>query len=255
VSLVTFNVPADAYARFMGRFSEPLGALFVDRAHLLPGQRALDVGCGPGALTTQLVRRLGAENVCAVDPSATFVDAVRARFPLVDVRMAAAEDLPFADDSFDCALAQLVVHFMADPVAGLTEMRRVTRPGGLVAASVWDQQTGGNPLATFWAAARDTDEQFAAQPERAGTREGHLAELCLSAGLRDVESGSLTVTVEFASFAEWWEPYTLGVGPIGDYLTTLDEDGKERLRARCAELLPAANFAVSGRAWWVGARA
>ena len=116
--MVSFNVTADAYTRFMGRFSEPLAVEFAKRAGVREGQRALDVGCGPGALATQLVHRLGANAVSAIDPCAPFVAAIRARLPGVDVRCGAAEHLPFPDDSFDLALAQLVVHFMADLCAG-----------------------------------------------------------------------------------------------------------------------------------------
>jgi ubiquinone/menaquinone biosynthesis C-methylase UbiE len=154
---VAFEVEADAYSAFMGRYSEPLADLFVQWAGVGPGRQALDVGCGPGALTARLVGRLGAARVIAVDPSASFVAAVRRRCPGVIVHQAAAERLPLADGSVDAALAQLVVHFMTDPVAGLAEMARVTRPGGVVAACVWDFANGGGPLATFWAAVRDLD--------------------------------------------------------------------------------------------------
>ena len=133
---MSFNVTADAYARFMGRFSEPLAAQFIEYAGVRAGQRAVDVGCGPGVLTAPLVERLGADSVAAIDPSAPFIEVVRERWPGIDVRAGDAEHLPFADDDFDLALAQLVVHFMTDPVAGLREMGRVTRPGGVVAACV-----------------------------------------------------------------------------------------------------------------------
>src|SRR5687768_1021997 len=154
---MSFNVSADAYARFMGQFSEPLATHFVEYAGVRAGQRALDVGCGPGALTAPLVDRLGADAVAAIDPSAPFVEAARERFPGVDVRSGAAENLPFSDNEFDLTLAQLVVHFMADPVAGLREMGRVTRPGGVVAACVWDHAGDGGPLSAFWQAVRETD--------------------------------------------------------------------------------------------------
>ena len=127
---MSFDVGAEAYTRFMGRFSEPLAYEFAERSSIHPEQRVLDVGCGPGALTAELVRRVGPAQVAAIDPSASFVAAARERFPDVDVREGRAERLPFPDASFDVALAQLVVHFMTDPVAGLAEMRRVTRPGG-----------------------------------------------------------------------------------------------------------------------------
>jgi ubiquinone/menaquinone biosynthesis C-methylase UbiE len=146
---VSFDVAADAYDRFMGRYSAPLAPPFADLAGVEAGQRVLDVGCGPGALTAELVRRLGPAEVSAVDPSEPFVVAVKERHPGVDVRRAPAEDLPFGDDVFDAALAQLVVHFMSDPVAGLREAGRVTRPGGVVAACVWDQADDRGPLGVF----------------------------------------------------------------------------------------------------------
>jgi trans-aconitate methyltransferase len=116
---VTFDVRADAYARFMGRYSEPLAVQFAELADLRTGHRALDVGCGPGALTAQLVERLRADAVSAIDPSPSFVAAIRSRFPEVDVQFGVNEHLPFPDDCFDLALAQLVVHFMTDAVSGL----------------------------------------------------------------------------------------------------------------------------------------
>jgi SAM-dependent methyltransferase len=251
---VTFDVAADAYARYMGRYSEPLAGRFADWAGVRPGQRALDVGCGPGALTAQLVERLGADRVTAVDPSASFVAAARSRFPDVDVRAGVSEQLPFADDQFDVALAQLVVHFMTDPVTGLHEMARVTRPAGAVAACVWDHAGGGGPLSLFWGAVHDTDPAAHDESALAGAREGHLAELCEAAGLAHVEASMLTVTVPYASFAEWWEPFTLGVGPAGDYVEQLDEARRDALRRRCEQLLPASAFAVDAAAWCVRAQ-
>src|SRR4051812_32261226 len=141
----------------MGRYSMPLAPLMADFAGVVPRQRVVDVGCGPGALTSELVRRAGADSVSAVDPSEPFVAAAKERHPGVDVRLASAEQLPFGDDEFDVSLAQLVVHFMADPVKGLGEMRRVTRPGGVVAACVWDHAGGTGPLSPFWEAAHELD--------------------------------------------------------------------------------------------------
>ena len=135
---MSFNVAADAYDNFMGRYSVPLAPRFADFAEIEPGQRVLDVGCGPGALTLELVGRLGPHAVSAVDPSEQFVAAVRTRARDASVECASAEHLPFGDDTFDASLAQLVVHFMDEPVSGLREMGRVTRDGGLVAACVWD---------------------------------------------------------------------------------------------------------------------
>ena len=122
---MSFDVAADAYDRFMGRYSQLLSPQLADLAGVRAGQRVLDVGCGPGALTAELVARVGAGAVAAVDPSEPFVAAAGSRYPGVDVRRASAEHLPFQDATFDASLAQLVVHFMADPVAGLAEMARV----------------------------------------------------------------------------------------------------------------------------------
>ena len=255
VGVVSFDVSEQAYGRFMGRFSEPLAAAFADAAALNAGDRVLDVGCGPGALTAQLAERLGADNVSAVDPSPSFLEALRHRLPDVDARPGTAERLPFADDTFDAALAQLVVHFMADPVAGLREMGRVTRPGGLVAACVWDLAAGGGPIEVFWQAAKGLDPSARTEMGMAGGHEGHLAQLCAAAGLSDIESSALTVDVAFASVDEWWEPFTLGVGPAGAYVGGLDVGARERLRARCNELLPPAPFVVSATAWAGWARA
>jgi SAM-dependent methyltransferase len=252
---VSFDVAADAYGRFMGRFSEPLAEEFLATAGVHQGQRVVDVGCGPGALTARLVGLLGADALAAVDPSPSFVAAMRARFPDVDVRAATAESLPFADHVFDRALAQLVVHFMADPVDGLAEMRRVTRPGGLVAACVWDHAGGGGPLSLFWAAVHDLDPGAHDESDLAGTREGHLVELAERAGLVDVRPSTLRVTVGFDSVDAWWEPFTLGVGPAGAYVAGLDDARRGALRARCAELLPTAPFELAAVAWSVAGRA
>jgi ubiquinone/menaquinone biosynthesis C-methylase UbiE len=187
--VASFAVDADAYDRFMGRYSVRLAPSFADFAGIAPGQRVLDVGCGPGALTTELVHRLGASDVAAVDPTEQFVAAARERHPGVEVRIAAAEELPFADGQFDATLAQLVVHFMDDPVRGLAEMAR------------------------------------------------------------GIEESALPVSVEHATFEDWWEPFTLGVGPAGVYLTSLDNERRSELRERCYESLGAGPFAIESRAW------
>ena len=246
---MSFAVGADEYDQFMGRYSRPLAPEFADFAGVAAGQRALDVGCGPGALTAELVKRLGADSVCAVDPSESFVAAVRARQPGVSVQRAAAEELPFEEQLFDTALAQLVVHFMADPVGGLREMARVTRKGGVVAACVWDHAGGQGPLSVFWAAARELDPNVADESQLAGARQGHLAELFAAAGVHEVEESLLSMDVEHPSFEEWWEPFMLGVGPAGGHATSIDAKRQAQLRELCREKLPPAPFVVSARAW------
>jgi SAM-dependent methyltransferase len=246
---VTFAVAADSYDRFMGRYSVLLAPQLAVLAGVAAGQRVLDVGCGPGALTTELVRLLGPDGVTAVDPSEPFVAAARERHPGVTVERAAAEQLPFADGAFDAALAQLVVHFMTDPVAGLREMARVTHGGGVVAASVWDHGGGQGPLSPFWDAAHGLDAEVADESELAGARAGHLAELFEAAGLRAVEETSHSVSIEHPTFEDWWEPFTLGVGPAGAYAAGLDPERQAELRERCREQLPAPPFVLTARAW------
>jgi ubiquinone/menaquinone biosynthesis C-methylase UbiE len=246
---VSFAVTADAYDRFMGRYSVLLAPQLADFAGVVSGQRVIDVGCGPGALTGELVDRLGPAAVVAVDPAELFVAAVRERYPAVDVRHAAAEQLPFPDGAFDAGLAQLVVHFMSDPVAGLREMARVVRRDGVVAACVWDHAGERTPLAVFWQAARELDPDVKDESNLAGAREGHLAELLVEASLREVEATALACSVEHASFEVWWEPFTLGVGPAGGYLVGLEAVPRADLRERCRELLPSAPFTLAARAW------
>jgi SAM-dependent methyltransferase len=251
---VSFDVSAQAYQRFMGRYSEPLAARFADLAGIRHGQRVLDVGCGPGALTAELAGRIGAGAVSAVEPSASFAAAARERLPGVDIRLSAAEQLPFPDGSFDAAMAQLVVHFMADPVAGLREMGRVTRPGGVVAACVWDHGGDRGPLTAFWRAAGELDPAAVDESDLAGVREGHLAQLCAQAGLGSAQPAALTVRVRHASFEQWWEPFTLGVGPAGAYVAALSPERRDALREHCRQLLPVGPVEISATAWAVTSR-
>jgi len=245
---VTFG-DADAYDRFMGRYSGPLASGFADFAGIAPGRRVLDVGCGTGMLTAELVRRVGPEAVAAADPAEGFVAALRDRHPGVRTEQAPAEELPFEDAEFDATLAQLVVHFMSDPVAGLREMARVTRQDGIVAACVWDFVGGQSPLSVFWAAARELEPGVDDESGRAGGREGQLGELMRAAGLDEVEESALSLQVEHQTFEEWWEPYTLGTGPAGAYAAGLDAERQARLRELCRERLPAAPFVLEARAW------
>ncbi len=246
---MSFAVSADAYDRFMGRYSVLLSPQLAELAGVNDGQRVLDVGCGPGALTAELVARVGSAAVSAVDPSEPFVEAARVRHPAVDVQQASAEQLPFPDQLFDVALAQLVVQFMSDPAAGVAEMRRVTRRDGVVAACVWDHSGGQGPLSPLWQAARALDKDVQGESRGVGSREGDLAQLFESGGLREVEETTLSVSVEHPTFEEWWEPFTLGVGPAGAYVAGLEPDRQAQLRERCREMLPEAPFVLEARAW------
>jgi SAM-dependent methyltransferase len=248
---MAFDVAGGSYQRFMGRFSEKLSAPFADFAGVKAGSgmRVLDVGCGPGALTAELVDRLGADAVAGADPSEPFVAAVRERLPEVEIRQAPAEALPFDDDVFDAALAQLVVHFMRDGHAGVGEMARVTRAGGPVAVCVWDHGGGRGPLSLFWEVVAEVDPGARDEAGLLGSREGQLEELLGSVGLTDVESGELTVTRAYRSFDDWWEPYTLGVGPAGDYVRSVADATRDQVMAACRARLPEGEFSLDATAW------
>ena len=213
-----------------------------------PGDRALDVGSGPGALTARLVERLGVNAVSAVDPSQPFLASIRTRLPGLDVQYGSAEQLPFPDDFFDHAMAQLVVHFMKDPLAGLAEMGRVTRPGGSVSACVWDFAGGRSPLATFWRAATDLDPDARTEDDLAGARDGDLGRLLEAADLSTIRSGELPIRVPHQSFRRWWGP-TPTASDRRVSTSSLGDDARDDLRERCRELLPPAPFDVEAVAW------
>jgi SAM-dependent methyltransferase len=240
---------ADSYARFMGRFSEPLAPKFADLVDVPAGGRVLDVGCGPGVLTGELVRRLGPGRVDAIDPSHGFVTAARERLPGVDVREGSAEALPYADDAYDAAYAQLVVHFMADPARGLAEMARVTRPGRPVAACVWDHRGGRGPLSPFWSAVSEIDSEAATERWSTGSASGDLERLFAEVGLEAVEGGDLSVTISLTSFEDWWAPYEEPVGSVGDYLATRTPEQVTALKELCRTHLPDGSFDQTAVAW------
>ena len=221
----------DAYDRFMGRYSRRLAPVFAEAASLSRGADVIDVGCGPGALTAELVDRVGAEHMRAVDPSAPFVAACAARHPGVDVRLGSAEHLPFDDESADAVLAQLVLHFVTDPDAVAAEFLRVLRPGGVAAANAWDSREGMQMLRAFSDAARtfDPDAPDEAIMLRLGG-EGEIADLWRRAGFVDVEETTLRVTSDYASFDELWAGFLEGIGPAGAYCIGLDERGRAALR-------------------------
>jgi len=244
---------ADSYARFMGRFSEPLAPEFAHVVRDVRG-RVLDVGCGPGVLTEVLVRRYSAKRVDAIDPTPGFVEAARSRLPGVDVRLGTAEELPYADGSYEVAFAQLVVHFMKDPVRGLSEMARVAR-GGLVAACVWDHAGGRGPLSPFWDCARELDPGAHRDADASpGSTGGDLTRLFQEAGLVDIVEGTLSVTVSMASFDEWWAPYEEPVGSVGDYLATRTPEQVAALKELCRTHLPDGPFDLTAVAWSATAR-
>jgi SAM-dependent methyltransferase len=251
----TFLASADAYDRHIGRYGPGLAEALIAIAGVEPGMRALDVGCGPGALTGALVDRLGAENVSAADPSEPFAEACRVRHPKVEVVVAAAESLPFVAGAFGAVLSQLVVNFMRDAEAGVREMVRVARPGGVVASCVWDYAGEMTLLRTFWDAAREVDPERAAAADEGFVmrfcREGELAELWRLAGLHDVRFARITARASYVSFDDLWAPLPSGVGPSGAFCKSLDEQRRAELCGAFRRRLGVDEgpFELTARAW------
>jgi SAM-dependent methyltransferase len=228
----TFAVAGTTYDSFMGRYSIALAEQFADAAGVVAGDRAIDVGCGPGALTGVLVARLGAEAVYACDPSPPFRDECAARHPGVVVKPGRAESIPFETDAVDHAMAQLVLHFVSEPRQAALEMARVVRPGGRVSACVWDFDEGMQMLRGFWDAALSLDPDA---PDEARTlrfgRPGEIAETFASAGLEEIVESTLSVESTYQSFDELWNGFLAGVGPAGAHCVSLPDADRERLRA------------------------
>jgi SAM-dependent methyltransferase len=251
---------SDPYDRHVGRYSPDLAAAFIAVTRVERGQRALDVGCGSGALARALAALLGADSVVAIDPSERSVDTCARWVPGADVRVARAEQLPFGDGAFDAALAQLVVPWMSHPERGVAEMRRVVRPGGVVAACTWDFASGMTMLRTFWDAAVAVDRRRATQ---AGALDrtrlcdpDELRELWARIGLLEIDAGELVVGADYADFGDFWWPFHAGVGGSGTYCASLDEVGRDALREEVRRRLgsPTGPFRLTARAWYVRGR-
>jgi SAM-dependent methyltransferase len=252
----TFRTSAEAYDRHIGRYGPALARALIEATNVSAGQRALDVGCGPGALTEVLSEVLGADRVTAIDPSEPFVEACARRLPAVDVRAGSAEALPFSDHSFDVTLAQLVVNFMSDPRAGVGEMRRVTRPGGAVAAAVWDYAGEMTLLRRFWDAAVSLD------PDAADRDEGRSMPYCTpqeleglwrNAGLREPAVSALVVDAQYGGFDDLWQSLEHGAGPSTAYATSVPHEHRARLRDELRRRLGVGEepFQLTARAWGV----
>lgn len=247
----TFTATGSDYDRFMGRYSANLARLFADTVDLSPGIQALDLGCGPGALTGVLVECVGTEGVSACDPSPSFVAACASRYPGIDVRAGRAEAIPFEDSRFDVVMAQLVLHFVTVPKAAALELRRVVKEGGVVAACVWDFEQGMEMLRAFWDAALLVDPSA---PDEAMTmrfgRAGEIADLLASAGFNDITETTLTVSSVYESFDELWSGFLAGIGPAGSYCISLEEQRRASLRENLFDRLggPVGPFELSATA-------
>ncbi len=249
---MSFSVGTDAYARHVGRYGAALSAAHANAAGLATGDDALDVGCGPGVLLLELAQRLGGDHVAGVDPSEPFVEAARAAVPEADLRVAPAERLPFEADAFDVVLSQLVVNFMTDARAGVTEMRRVARR--TVTSCVWDYAGEMTMLRAFWDAALELDPNA---PDEGRTMRyctpQELGAFWADAGLRDIETQALVVEAEYDDFDDYWSPFPTGIAPSGAYCASLDQEHRAALRQTCFRRLgaPQGSFSLSARAWFV----
>ncbi|HEY7257122.1 MAG TPA: methyltransferase domain-containing protein [Solirubrobacterales bacterium] len=251
-----FLSPAEHYDRYMGRYTVPLARALADAVGVREGMRVLDVGCGPGGLTSELAGRVGAENVAAIDPAEQFVAACRERNPGADVRQGVGEELPWGDDEFDAALSCLVIAFMRDADAAMRQMARVTRPGGRVGVCMWDIGGGGmTMLRLFWGAMKVVKPETEGELPRVGTSEGEIAERVQRAGLRDIAGGALEVSVEYSGFDDFWKPFTFAVGPSGQAFAKLEDDAKDAVREKIRAELPDGRFSLDARAWYATATA
>jgi SAM-dependent methyltransferase len=229
-SVYSANNPV-AYEHLMGRWSRRLAPLFIDFAAVSDGTSILDVGCGTGSLTFALMEAFPTAQINGLDYSQTFIDYASSK-ALADCRLVFeqgdATSLPYEDQAFDAALSLLVLNFVPDAQKAARELVRVTRPGGIVAASVWDFKGGLTHLRVFadTAAALDpSGEAFRARVFSGPfTQPGEFASAWIDMGLRDVAQTSLTIRMDFVSFADYWEPMLAGQGLVGAYVQSLSDE-------------------------------
>jgi SAM-dependent methyltransferase len=245
---------ADAYELYMGRWSRQLAALFVELAGVKDGAAVLDVGSGTGALSfaARVVDPSG--TIEGVDISPAFVEFATKQHPeaRIHFQVGDAQKLPFADASFDAALSMLVLNFVPDPALAVREMRRVTKPGGTLAAAVWDYGGSMDMLRIFAEEAAASDPGFSGD-ERGFPlgKLGMLAELFRAGGLEHVDEQPIDLTQHFVSFDDYWRPFLLGAGPAGAYVAKLSPERRDALAARLRKRLGDGPFELKARAWAV----
>jgi SAM-dependent methyltransferase len=251
------------YEDYVGRWSRAVAIEFIRRLAVPAGRAWLDIGCGTGALTQTVLRYAEPAHVTGLDPAAAFIAYARATVaaPAAQVRFlqGTATDLPFDDGRFDAAISGLVLNFVAEPGRAALEMARVTRPGGTVAAYVWDYESGMQLMRYFWDAAAALD------PIGARLDEAHRFPLCQpaalralfeTAGLSHVDADAIDVPTVFQDFDDYWKPFLGGTGPAPAYTMSLDSGQREALRERLAAQLPVepdGSIRLTARAWMVRA--
>jgi len=250
---------AESLERYVGRWSRLVAREFVAWLQVPPGSRWLDVGCGSGALTETVLADAGPESIEGVDTSEAFVAyaASRVTDPRASFAVADAQALDRPDAAYDAVASSLVLNFLPDPARGAAEMRRVARPGGVVAGYVWDYAGEMQLMRRFWDAAAELDPAAADLDEgrrMAGCNPADLEALFSGAGLEEVETRAIDVPTVFADFDDYWSPFEGGQGPAPGYCASLPPDRRAALRERLRETLPAAadgSISLVARAWAV----
>jgi SAM-dependent methyltransferase len=251
---------AEAYERFMGRWSRQVAPLLVDFAALPETGQVLDIGSGTGALAFEIAKRKTGTHVTGIDPSPEYVAYAASRNSFKDrvtFRTGDAQRMDFTDASFAASSSLLVFNFIPDAEKALKEARRVTRPKGRVSAAVWDYGDGMRMLRTFWDAATEIDPDAAKRDEKDMPlcRSGDLSRLWKQGALENVREQPLAVEIRFSSFADYWEPFLLGQGPAGAYVQTLDKNRLQALRSAAKRRLSISSeqdaFTMPARVWAV----
>ena len=250
---------AESYDLFMGRWSRRLAPLLVQFADVHDGDHVLDIGSGTGALAAAVATAAPSGRVVGIDRSEPYVAVARARHqqPQFRFEVGDAQHLQFADACFDRTVSQLILNFIPDPNLALTEMIRVTRPGGVIATAVWDYGEGMEMLRAFW------DEAVALIPDADARDERHmpfstrgeLAAFWRTHRLQNVSETALAIETPFASFDDYWSPFLQQQGPAGAYVATLTERDREQLRVNLRRRLLGDGadgpIALRARAWAV----
>lgn len=224
-----------------------------------PSARWLDVGCGTGALTETILHARGPTSVHGIDPAEDFVAFARGhlRDPIVSFEVGDARAIPATDHAFDIAVSGLVLNFVPEPDRAASEMRRVTRPGGTLAAYVWDYAEGMQMMRVFWDAATELDPEAKHLDEGIRfplCRPGPLADLWTRSGMREVEIAPIDVDTVFRDADDYWMPFLGGQGPAPSYAVSRSDEDREALRQLIASRLPVAgdgSIHLTARAWAV----